>query len=106
MLTCRFPAYSSLFQRSKIFLPFRGEEIFFLGVAFLAGRDHVTCDRPPAARHRNEMVHGEFISLELFAAIIADSGRTLSLPPLSVPEFPGLRFLALYMLFVGCSEMI
>jgi hypothetical protein len=100
------PCLFLFIQSSQILFPFRGEEIFFLGVAFLAGRDHVARDRSPAACYRNEMVHGELISLELLAAIIADSGRTLSLPPLRVPELPGLRFLPLDMLFVGCNEMI
>jgi hypothetical protein len=100
------PGLFLFFQIRKVLFPLRGEEILLPGVAFLAGRDHIARDRPASAYDRDEVVHGELISLELLAAIIAGAARAFPLPPLGIPELTGLRFFPFDVLFVRCNKMI
>ena len=92
------------FERRRILLPFRWEEIFFFTVTVFTSRDEVSLHGLAAAHDRYEMVHGQFRRLERLAAIGASSARPFPLPPLRGPELARFTLLALDMLFVRCIE--
>ena len=71
-------------QRLQILLPLRGQEIFFLVVTLLAGRDEIALDGLPSAHDRDQVVHGQIGWLEFPFAIAADAGRALAFPPLGI----------------------
>lgn len=95
-----------LFQRPQILLPLHREQIFFLCVALLARWDDIALSRFSSAGDRYQMIRGQVCWLELSSAVIADPARSLSLPPLRIPQFSGLRFFPFNMSIIGSDKKI
>ncbi len=78
-----------LSQGVHIALPFRGQQIAFLGVAFLAAGNQIEFFRLPAPANRYNMIHGQLGRRKTPLAIVTDPGGSFPLPPLTCPYFPG-----------------
>src|SRR5581483_158673 len=55
--------------------------IFALRVALLTARHQIAFGRFAAANDRHQMIHGQLLRREAPAAMMADPGRALALPP-------------------------
>ena len=69
-------------------LPFDRQHGLFQIVAILAGGDEVFLRRPSASGQGNQMVHGQIMKIDLLAAVVAQTGGGLLLPPSAFPHLP------------------
>ena len=84
----------------QICLPFHGQEVFFLVIAFLACRHQVALGAFPAPGNRDDMIHGQLIGRCGTIAPMTASFGTATLPPLGSPNFPGFMALDAHALIV------
>jgi len=82
----------------QIGIPFNGEEVFFLAVAFLACGNYIAFPAFSSAAQGNHVVHGELLTAHVLLAIEADSLVYSPEPPLAPSQLPGLFLLPLYLL--------
>ncbi len=78
----------------QVFLPFDRQHGLFQIVAILAGGDEIFLGRPSTSRQRNQMVHGQIMKIDLLAAVVAQTGSGLLLPPSAFAHLPGFCPLA------------
>lgn len=101
-LLLRFPSA----QPVEISLPFDGQQVLFLVVAFLAGRHAVTPGAASASDQGHDMVEGQFLWRDLAAAVVAAAGGDAIFPPLALAQFTGLFPLAAQLLFGYFGKVI
>ena len=78
----------------QVVLPFDRQHGLFQIVAVLTGGNEVFLRRPSASGQRNQMVHGQIMKIDLLAAVVAQTGSGLLLPPSAFAHLPGLCSLA------------
>jgi len=83
----------------EVGVPLDGQQVFFLVIAFLAGRHDVALFALSTTAQRHHVIHGQLIATHLTSAIMADAGVDPSQPPFTPSQFSRLFFLSLDVLF-------
>ena len=73
--------------------------MFAFGVAFFTAGHEITLGGLAAPNDRHQMIHGQFIGWESFAAMMANSRPALALPPRAGAQLARLLPLAANLLF-------
>jgi len=80
--------------------------VLLVRIAGFARRHDVAPGGAATASHRNDMIHRERLGRVVTATVVADSLRSLSLPPLGPAQLSGSRALAADVLAIGDCEAL
>ena len=74
--------------------------MFFGGVAGFAARHHIAPGAFAAARNRDDVIHGQRFGRGCASAIMTFAFGHPALPPLGLPQLPGLAAFSFYVSFI------
>ena len=73
----------------EIRLPLHGQELFFCVVTRFAAWHHIAPGTFPAARNRDDVIHGQFFGWRWASAVVTPAFCNSAFPPLGLPELAG-----------------